>query len=303
MGKEANMQHPGPAGRTRSVRPRLVLRRTPCLVLMALACGAATAQDEGVATLQSVQVIGNADSTTTEGTGSYTPRATAASTGLPLTLRETPQSVTVVTRQRMDDENMLSLVDVMASTPGISVQNYDSERYSFNSRGFSVSNYMYDGIPTSFDTGYAAGESSLDPIIYDRVEVVRGATGLLTGAGNPSASINLVRKHATSREFKADMSVSAVHAAQLRRQCARTHRLGLSGQSLLPGWLPEPQEGVLWRGGRGHHLPHDAERGFQLPGQRPETQQLGRLPALVRRRRPHGLEPFAEHRGGLEFVG
>ena len=53
---------------------------------------------------------------------------------------------------------------------------------------------------------YAAGESSVDPIIYDRVEIVRGATGLRTGAGNPSASINLVRKHADSREFKADLS-------------------------------------------------------------------------------------------------
>ncbi|KAG1250074.1 hypothetical protein G6F68_012999 [Rhizopus microsporus] len=131
---------------------------------------------------------------TTEGTGLYTADWMRSANGLVLSQRETPQSVTVVTRQRMDDEDMRSLTDVMASTPGISVQNFDSERYSFNSRGFGVSNYMYDGIPTSFDTGYAAGESSVDPIIYDRVEVVRGATGLLTGAGNPSASINL-RRH------------------------------------------------------------------------------------------------------------
>ncbi|CAB3661702.1 ferric-rhodotorulic acid/ferric-coprogen receptor FhuE [Achromobacter kerstersii] len=190
-------------------KPRFKVSRTSALVLLALASASAAAQEAAVSTLPSVQVVGDSDPTTTEGTGSYTPRATAASTGLPLTLRETPQSVTVMTRQRMDDEDMRSLADVMASTPGISVQNYDSERYSFSSRGFSVSNYMYDGVPTGFDVGYAAGESSIDPIIYDRVEVVRGATGLLTGAGNPSASINLVRKHATSREFKADVSVSA----------------------------------------------------------------------------------------------
>ncbi|MFD4837035.1 ferric-rhodotorulic acid/ferric-coprogen receptor FhuE [Achromobacter sp. NPDC058515] len=203
------MQDHRPGGRSPFVQRRFVLRRTSGLVLLAFASGAAMAQDGGVATLPTVQVVGDTASTTTEGTGSYTPRATTAGTGLSLSLRETPQSVTVMTRQRMDDEDMRSLADVMGSTPGISVQNFDSERYSFNSRGFSISNYMYDGIPTSFDVGYAAGESSIDPIIYDRVEIVRGATGLMTGAGNPSASINLVRKHADSREFKADMSVSA----------------------------------------------------------------------------------------------
>ncbi|EHK62932.1 ferric-rhodotorulic acid/ferric-coprogen receptor FhuE [Achromobacter arsenitoxydans] len=196
-----------PVGRSPFVQRRFVLRRTSALVLLALASGAAGAQDANVATLPSVQVVGdNANPATTEGTGAYTPRATAASTGLSLSLRETPQSVTVMTRQRMEDEDMRSLADVMASTPGISVQNFDSERYTFNSRGFSITNYMYDGVPTTFDVGYAAGESSVDPIIYDRVEVVRGATGLMTGAGNPSASINLVRKHADSREFKADLS-------------------------------------------------------------------------------------------------
>ncbi|NYT35893.1 ferric-rhodotorulic acid/ferric-coprogen receptor FhuE [Allopusillimonas soli] len=142
----------------------------------------------------------------TEGTHSYTAQSTSAGTGMPLTLRDTPQSVTVITSQRMQDQNMQSLTDVMASTPGVSVQNYDSERYSFSSRGFSIDRYMYDGIPTAYDTGYSAGESSLDPIIYDRVEVVRGATGLLTGAGNPGASINLIRKHADSKEFAAKLT-------------------------------------------------------------------------------------------------
>lgn len=145
----------------------------------------------------------------TDYTGSYTTGSTAAATGLPLSIRETPQSVSVMTSQRIKDENMRSLVDVMASTPGISAYNYDMERYSFSSRGFSISNYQYDGVPTSFNSGYDAGESAIDPIIYDRIEVVRGATGLLTGAGNPSASINLVRKHANSREFMADITASA----------------------------------------------------------------------------------------------
>ncbi|AHG64632.1 putative TonB-dependent outer membrane ferripyoverdine receptor [Advenella mimigardefordensis DPN7] len=150
-----------------------------------------------------------ADDVVTEGTQSYTALATRAGTGLTLSLRETPQAVTVVTRQRMEDQNMLSVKDVMTATPGISVRNQDSERYSFYSRGFFITNYLYDGIPTTYMPQWAAGESQMDPIIYDRVEVVRGATGLLTGAGNPSASVNLVRKRADSRQFKADLSLGA----------------------------------------------------------------------------------------------
>lgn len=164
-----------------------------------------------VATLQAIQATSAKDEVTTEGTASYTPRATRASTGLTLSLRETPQSVSVVTRQRIEDQNMQSVKDVLASTPGISVQNYDTERYSFNSRGFTIDTYLYDGIPTTVTggSGWAAGESAIDPIIYDRVEVVRGASGLMTGAGNPSAAVNLVRKRADSKEFKADLSLGA----------------------------------------------------------------------------------------------
>ncbi|MFC3656420.1 TonB-dependent siderophore receptor [Xanthomonas hyacinthi] len=52
------------------------------------------------------------------------------------------------------------------------------------------------------------GEGIQDSAFYDRVEIVRGATGLLSGAGNPSASINLIRKRPT-QDFSASASVSA----------------------------------------------------------------------------------------------
>lgn len=68
-------------------------------------------------------------------------------------------------------------------------------------RGFSTTNYHYDGIATAGTSNRYAGESELDAALYDRVAVVRGATGLLTGAGNPAASINLVRKHADGKVF------------------------------------------------------------------------------------------------------
>ncbi|CAN5461400.1 TonB-dependent alcaligin siderophore receptor FauA [soil metagenome] len=162
------------------------------------------------ATLPQVTVSDQADRTgTTEGTGSYTTRVTSAATGLALSLKDTPQSISVVTQQRMEDQRMQSLTDVLANTTGISSSINDGSRMTYFSRGFSISNFQYDGIPTTGTSNWYAGETELDAALYDRVEVVRGATGLLTGAGNPAASINLVRKHADSKVFTGEVSLGA----------------------------------------------------------------------------------------------
>ncbi|KAG1249721.1 hypothetical protein G6F66_015434 [Rhizopus arrhizus] len=42
--------------------------------------------------------------------------------------------------------------------------------------------------------------------MYDHIEVLRGAAGMMTGAGNPSGTINLVRKK-PGREFAGSASL------------------------------------------------------------------------------------------------
>lgn len=151
--------------------------------------------------LGATQVTANQLGTITEGSGSYTPGTIATATRMVLTPRETPQSISVVTRQAMDDFNLKSIDDVMRHTPGITVAAYDSERTSYFSRGFAIQNFQYDGIPILQDAQYSSGHTLTDTVIYDRVEVLKGATGLLTGAGGPGGTINMVRKKPTS-EFK-----------------------------------------------------------------------------------------------------
>ncbi|MEN0107752.1 MAG: TonB-dependent siderophore receptor [Pseudomonas sp.] len=130
---------------------------------------------------------------TTEGTQSYTTGSMATATKLPLTLRETPQAVTVITRQRMDDQAMTNINDVVAATPGLFLDTSSGPgRQKYTSRGFDIDNLMYDGIPSGYDGWNVGVQPNL--AMFDRVEIVRGATGLVTGAGNPSAAINLVRK-------------------------------------------------------------------------------------------------------------
>ena len=143
----------------------------------------------GATQINTEQVLG----ATTEGSQSYTTGSMATATKLPLTLRETPQAVTVITRQRMDDQAMTSINDVVKATPGLFL-NFASGpgRETYTSRGFDIDNLMYDGIPAGYNGVTVGAQPNL--AMFDRVEIVRGATGLVTGAGNPSAAINLIRK-------------------------------------------------------------------------------------------------------------
>lgn len=140
---------------------------------------------------------------------SYTVQDSSAATKLDLSLRETPQSVSVVTRERLDDQDLTSLRDVLDNTNGIYSNQWDTERVLFYSRGFLVDNLMIDGMPVASGTNFNTGavDETGDTALYDRIEIVHGATGLMSGAGNPGASINLVRKHADNVDPRASLDV------------------------------------------------------------------------------------------------
>lgn len=163
------------------------------------------------ATLPTVTVTASAERNgTTEGTGSYTqegPSRTA--TGLGLSLRETPQSVTVMTRQRMDDFKLETLTDVMEQTPGIAVYRQNNAT-DFQARGTSV-NLQTDGMAQVSSGWYYLTSTlfSLDDMAeIDRIEVLKGSSGLVVGKGNYGATVNMVRKRPT-REFQANVRASA----------------------------------------------------------------------------------------------
>lgn len=145
---------------------------------------------------------------TTEGTGLYTSGATSTATRMNLSIRETPQSVSVMTRQRMDDQGLTQLSDVVTQTPGLTINyagNMGSDSSTIYARGFAVENYQVDGVGQIY-SNYSSIFQTSDMVLYDRVEVVRGATGLMNGVGSPSATINLVRKRPT-KTFQASAKV------------------------------------------------------------------------------------------------
>jgi outer membrane receptor for ferric coprogen and ferric-rhodotorulic acid len=149
----------------------------------------------GAMELMPLSISGKAPGSTTEGSGSYTTESSSSSTRLNLSLKETPQSVTVLTRQRMEDQKLDTLTDALDATAGITVirESIGADSTPYLSRGFAISNYEIDGVPTSSRMDNYTQNTAM----YDRVEVVRGATGLISGLGNPSATINLIRKRPT----------------------------------------------------------------------------------------------------------
>lgn len=151
--------------------------------------------------LGTVDVVSSND---TETTKSYTVDSMSSATKLNLSLRHTPQSVNVLTTQKLNDLGITSYHEMLSNVTGVSLDRWD-ERLRTSARGFEIDYFKIDGMP-SYVT---YNDRDLDLDIFDRVEVVRGANGLTTGAGNPAISINLVRKRAKSKEFKGAISASA----------------------------------------------------------------------------------------------
>lgn len=170
-------------------------RKLPVLVAVQLACMVGVAQaaeEQAEKEIEKITVVGN-----------YTVNENIdTATGLGLSLFETPQSVSVITSQRIIDQGFSGINEVISQTVGVSAKQLDTTRNTFSARGFDIDKYQIDGVPLAWSLAGDSGETIADVAIYERIEVVRGATGLLTGAGDPSASINLVRKHANSAELK-----------------------------------------------------------------------------------------------------
>lgn len=140
-------------------------------------------------------------------------------------LRETPQSVSVVTRQRLDDQNLRTLDEALGSITGLLVEQQSSIERRYYARGFEIETIQYDGVATQRGSGFAV---SPDLSVFERVEVLRGPAGLFNGAGSPGGTVNLVRKR-TQKSNRIEGQVSAGRWNNYRAQVDATRVLNESG--------------------------------------------------------------------------
>src|SRR5574343_213102 len=164
-----------------------------------------------------------------ERSGRYTVRRSRSATGLNLSLKDTPQSVSVLTRAEMNDFRLNSVNEALAASSGVMVEKVETDRTYYTARGFDITSFQVDGVGVPFAYGNVYGD--LDTALYDRVEVVYGANGLTTGTGYPAATVNFVRKRPTpdfqasaglklgswnSRRLDGDVSGALVESGRLR---------------------------------------------------------------------------------------
>jgi len=143
--------------------------------------------------LGSTSITDNYVDATSEGTGSYAARAVTLGKGTH-TLKEIPQSVTVITRKQLDDQGITDLQDALNHTTGIVGAQGIGPGVVVTSRGFQIDDWQYDGVPIPRNNYSLGNWATQDLVFFDRVEVLRGASGLLQGTGSPGGAINLVRK-------------------------------------------------------------------------------------------------------------
>lgn len=168
-------------------------------VLLAVGQGFASQQIEGItlangdrrSLVVSLKVGSVAERVSVTAPGGYTTNAvTIGKTAH--SLREIPQSVTVITRQRLDDQNLRNLDEALAQSTGITISGHPTNPSLF-SRGFQISTVQRDGVPLDIGNPFFVQP---DMSVYERVEVLRGAAGLFSGVGQPGGAVNLVRKRA-----------------------------------------------------------------------------------------------------------
>jgi len=173
---------------------RFTSRTTAVLELVPQASGAAVqlgpvkveGASEGAA-------FASSDPGVTEGTGSYAAHTVTVGKSAQ-SLREIPQSVSVITRQRMDDQNLTTVSEALDQVTGVRSFGYErQEQYII--RGYAA-NAQYNGVPQQEGSDKASSNTD-DLAFFDRIEVLRGPSGLLTGSGEPGGTVNYVRKRPT----------------------------------------------------------------------------------------------------------
>ena len=128
--------------------------------------------------------------------GQRASRVSNGATNLDLDIKETPQSISVVSKEQMEQFGADSLNDALDLATGIQVEQVSTNLTQFLSRGFEIKNTQIDGV--GLPNGWGLVTNAMDAFGFEKLEVIRGANGLLTGVGNAAGTINYVRKRPTN---------------------------------------------------------------------------------------------------------
>ena len=139
-----------------------------------------------------LQAVNDQSELNSETSKKYIINKSKSASKLNLSIKETPQTVNTVTQQQIKDFNLTNSRDILASAPGVNVASQETNRTTYRARGFDISNFQIDGSNMPL-TGSDYQNGDVDALLYDRIDVVKGANGLTSSTGNPSATVNYIR--------------------------------------------------------------------------------------------------------------
>ncbi|MHB0817474.1 TonB-dependent siderophore receptor [Stutzerimonas stutzeri] len=194
----------------RTTRPFLSHRSRHWLLVGLLAPFPLSALAQGVAPqnepvqLESITVEGNRlyDMPSSEESGGYTVEAATVGTKTPAALRDIPQSITVYTDDYIKDRQFVNLDDLAKYTAGLRTLTNDSGRSSIYSRGYEYDEFNINGLPAPM-----ASINGTVPMLapFDRVEIMRGPSGLFNSTSEMGGIVNMVLKRPT-RDFQGSVT-------------------------------------------------------------------------------------------------
>ncbi|WP_321843588.1 TonB-dependent siderophore receptor [Paraburkholderia bannensis] len=176
-----------------------------CLLSGALGAHAQTAAtDNGAAgsstDLPTVKISGKRESSATGTADGYVPVSAVTATKTDTPLIETPQSVSVVTRDQMTDQGAQTVAEALRYTASVLPELRGASSASapyLLSRGFTLEQFL-DGARLPSDSSYGYALPNFDTYGLERIDVLHGPASVLYGQANPGGVANLVSKQPTT---------------------------------------------------------------------------------------------------------
>ena len=137
-----------------------------------------------------------------EETGGYGVDSATVGTKTPAALKDIPQSITVLTNDYIEERNFVAVDDLAKYTPGLRTMVNDSGRSSIFSRGYEYDEVNLNGLPSPMQSKFGTLPSLA---AVDRVEIMRGPSGLFNSTSELGGVINMVLKRPTD-EFKGSVT-------------------------------------------------------------------------------------------------
>lgn len=184
--------------RTRSVRLALLGSVAGVLAGPALAQESSPPSASSV-TLETLEVTGQGGGRVAEDPrgpiAGYVATRSVSSTKTDTPIIRTPQAISVVGRQQIDDQKPTSLAEAVRYAPGVRGETFGADPRNdwFLIRGFTAqeSGYFLDGLQL-FTSAFATWK--LEPFGLERLEILRGPNSGLYGNSSPGGIINAVSK-------------------------------------------------------------------------------------------------------------